>query len=240
MTYGFVIPSNSLGPVSWWGSMANMKQNATGGLDMRNRVYDPKSGRFTQEDPIGLAGGMNLYGFANGDAVNYSDPFGLCVGPLIPVCTRIAILLLARALPAVAIAGGASTGLVAGSLRNVNPGFPAIGRVQNCVNCAIATDALLHGRPASALPGGPTNLSVLENMYGGKFEPMGSTGAITEALKKAGSGATAIIFGSRGPNQVGHVFNAVNQNGVIRFLDGQTGREAVTNGFNALHMLRTP
>jgi uncharacterized protein RhaS with RHS repeats len=30
----------------------------------------------TQEDPIGLAGGLNLYGFANGDPVNFSDPFG--------------------------------------------------------------------------------------------------------------------------------------------------------------------
>lgn len=45
---------------------------------MRNRYYDPKTGRLTQEDPIGLAGGLNLYGFANGDPVSYSDPFGLC------------------------------------------------------------------------------------------------------------------------------------------------------------------
>lgn len=28
-------------------------------------------------DPIGLAGGLNLYGFAGGDPVNFSDPFGL-------------------------------------------------------------------------------------------------------------------------------------------------------------------
>ena len=28
-------------------------------------------------DPIGIAGGVNLYGFAGGDPVNYSDPFGL-------------------------------------------------------------------------------------------------------------------------------------------------------------------
>lgn len=44
---------------------------------LRNRYYDPNTGRFTQEDPIGLAGGLNLYGFANGDPVNFSDPFRL-------------------------------------------------------------------------------------------------------------------------------------------------------------------
>lgn len=42
-----------------------------------------KTGQFTQEDPIGLAGGLNLYGFANGDPVSYSDPFGLLPIPLL-------------------------------------------------------------------------------------------------------------------------------------------------------------
>jgi len=45
---------------------------------LRNRYYDASTGRFTQLDPIGLAGGMNLYGFAGGDPVNFSDPIGLC------------------------------------------------------------------------------------------------------------------------------------------------------------------
>ena len=31
----------------------------------------------TQEDPIGLAGGLNLYGYGAGDPVNNADPFGL-------------------------------------------------------------------------------------------------------------------------------------------------------------------
>ncbi len=37
-------------------------------------------GALTQEDPIGVAGGLNLYGYAGGDPINFSDPFGLdCV-----------------------------------------------------------------------------------------------------------------------------------------------------------------
>jgi uncharacterized protein RhaS with RHS repeats len=43
----------------------------------RNRYYDPATGQFTQPDPIGLAGGFNAYGFAEGDPVSFSDPYGL-------------------------------------------------------------------------------------------------------------------------------------------------------------------
>jgi RHS repeat-associated protein len=60
------------------GTLTADKQDANGTLFRRTRYYDPSTGRFTQEDPIGLAGGLNLYSFASGDAVNFSDPFGLC------------------------------------------------------------------------------------------------------------------------------------------------------------------
>jgi len=62
---------------SWFGSLIPGKADGSGMQYMRNRYYDPSTGRFTQEDPIGLAGGMNLYGFAHADPVNFSDPFGL-------------------------------------------------------------------------------------------------------------------------------------------------------------------
>jgi RHS repeat-associated protein len=64
-------------PLSWFGSLASNAAEQSGLQYKRNRFYDPKRGQFTQEDPIGLGGGLNLYGFASGDPVNRSDPFGL-------------------------------------------------------------------------------------------------------------------------------------------------------------------
>lgn len=64
-------------PRAWQGTLLQDKVGAGGLLYRRNRYYDSKSGRFTQEDPIGLAGGLNLYGYANGDPINLRDPFGL-------------------------------------------------------------------------------------------------------------------------------------------------------------------
>jgi RHS repeat-associated protein len=59
----------------WWGKVATENADGSGLLYRRHRTMN--SGQFTQEDPIGLAGGLNAYGFAAGDRVNYSDPFGL-------------------------------------------------------------------------------------------------------------------------------------------------------------------
>jgi Papain fold toxin 1, glutamine deamidase len=130
--------------------------------------------------------------------------------------------------------GSESAGLTAGSVRNVNP----FGCKTNCVNSAIATDATLAGRPASALPGGPTQLSVLEQNFGGKFVPM-SQSEITKTLGSLGNGARGIVFGYRSTNTPGHVFNGVNQNGNIRFLDGQNGGPASWQNYRRFYFLQT-
>jgi RHS repeat-associated protein len=51
----------------------------SGLLYMRARYYDPDTGRFLSEDPLGLEGGVNLYVYAGNNPVNYSDPSGLWV-----------------------------------------------------------------------------------------------------------------------------------------------------------------
>jgi RHS repeat-associated protein len=77
---------------AWWGGLVDGMRDASGQQYMRNRYYDPATGQFTQPDPIGIAGGLNSYGFAAGDPVTYSDPYGLC-----PVCVVAAIIVVVEA-----------------------------------------------------------------------------------------------------------------------------------------------
>ncbi len=46
----------------------------------RARYYDPGVGRFITKDPIGFAGGVNLYGYVGNNPVNTTDPLGLFWG----------------------------------------------------------------------------------------------------------------------------------------------------------------
>jgi RHS repeat-associated protein len=52
------------------------ENDATGLLYYRARYYDPVLKRFISSDPIGLAGGMNMYAYVEGDPVSLVDPTG--------------------------------------------------------------------------------------------------------------------------------------------------------------------
>ncbi len=47
----------------------------------RNRYYDQRTGRWLTEDPIGVAGGANLYQYVGNNPATFTDPFGLCPIP---------------------------------------------------------------------------------------------------------------------------------------------------------------
>jgi RHS repeat-associated protein len=52
------------------------ESDATGLIAMRNRYYKPNWGRFISEDPIDVAGGVNLYQYANNNPTTFRDPYG--------------------------------------------------------------------------------------------------------------------------------------------------------------------
>jgi RHS repeat-associated protein len=74
--YGYEVASSGslTQPLRWKGREYDAE---TGLIYMRARYYDPTVGRFISEDPIGLAGGINPYTFADGEPVNRGDPSGM-------------------------------------------------------------------------------------------------------------------------------------------------------------------
>jgi hypothetical protein len=128
------------------------------------------------------------------------------------------------------VVGGDSCPIVGASVRDINP----TGGMQNCVRCSIETDKLLSGQPTSGAPaGGPFPMSEITD-YSGSPLFRRSLDDIVNTMEKFGDGSRGIVVGLRGPRGVGHAFNVVNQRGVVRFLDGQTGGAAnLDDGFKS-------
>lgn len=57
------------------------ENDGTGLYFYRARYFDPILKRWISEDPIGVAGGVNIYGYVEGDPLMYSDPLGLRARP---------------------------------------------------------------------------------------------------------------------------------------------------------------
>jgi RHS repeat-associated protein len=60
-----------------FGFAGGLHDDQTGLTRFGARDYDSETGRWTTKDPIGFAGGSNMYQYVTGDPVNYVDPSGL-------------------------------------------------------------------------------------------------------------------------------------------------------------------
>lgn len=58
------------------------ENDGTGLFYYRARYYDAVLKQWPSEDPIGIAGGANIYTYVNGNPVSYTDPSGLLTGSL--------------------------------------------------------------------------------------------------------------------------------------------------------------
>lgn len=116
--------------------------HAVSGLDFAMyRAYDPAHARWLNRDPIGEAGGVNLYEYVGGNPGTFADPLGLCAAN--PTATHCLFVAAARK--------GASIGL------DILGAIPAVGNVASAASAiARAGIAVNHvvTSPAASLASG--------------------------------------------------------------------------------------
>lgn len=113
-----------------------------------------------------------------------------------------------------------------GWAEDVNPDRNAAGRDNNCGECARASDANWLGSPSVAAamknpdaPGEPINRM---SDWAGIQPQSSSIDDIGHRLREQGPGGSAVV-GCDWHGGGGHWFNAVNDAGVVKAVDGQTG-----------------
>jgi len=156
-------------------------ERSEGIQQFRNRAYDPATGTWIQKDPMGVAGGVNLCRFNNGNPVSFGDPLGLC-----PVC------LLGAAGAAI---GG--VGQVASNLLNDRPVLQGVGQAVGVGAAAGLTLGLAAPAiTASVLGGGAARVAA--SAAGSLADDVAAaTGGTVRALARGQGSRVTVSTGGR-------------------------------------------
>ncbi|WP_405087575.1 RHS repeat-associated core domain-containing protein [Microbispora sp. NBC_01389] len=164
------------------------ENDGTGLMYYRARYYSPTLQRFISEDPIGVAGGTNLYAYAANSPTNYTDPSGnnpLVVGCLVGGLTDGAIDYLSQRLSGrkvdwglSGVGGAALSGCLLNGLFGAFAKLPKFGR---CLLNSFTADTLVvmadgSRKPISAVRVGDKVLAADPEI--GKTRPEEVTGLI--------------------------------------------------------------
>jgi len=105
---------------------------------------------------------------------------------------------------------------------DINKGYPAPGRNNNCGECARAVQSTWEGEPAAAAERlRPEPVDRMSDWAGTNPTPA-SMADVQTRLNELGPGSSAIV-GCGWESGGGHWFNAVNDGGTIKAIDGQSG-----------------
>lgn len=167
------------------------------------RYYDPEVGRYVSLDPLGLAPAANPVAYVDRPSVT-CDPLGLAPAkspyPAKPYETPNNVEL----------------------AKQFNPE----GGNTNCTYVGEAFERYMRGegiKPVPGYMGGVQSLDRLESVFGSSFQDKGFWEMVDD-VRNAGDGARGIVAGdSPVLGQPGHVFNIVNHQGRVLFVDVQTG-----------------
>jgi len=177
----------------------------------RHRAYDPATGSWIQEDPLGVAGGVNVYRFNNGNPVTFSDPMGMCTP--FPECL----------FDAVAAWAARQGGVVGEAALNIAAGANAVSEAVgvNQLGAAVQSgDALSIGLAAAAfVPVGRGANAVGRALVRDAIDNPSSwrvVGAFTEPatnrMARGGTSIQVVLENSSGQRITQHT--VINQRGV--------------------------